>query len=295
MGNFKATRRSVDKVMPSGVSITMQNLIGEHQALITSSDEKKRRNAIDQMLLGCITRIGNNYNVTIEDIGRLLSQDRAWALFELRQFSNRRSPNFIFDYEYPVDDNGSRRKQRYEVIFNREDFPQRPYFWVFSKMVEEYKKENNLPDDYKLSENQEGFILEKEYPVMFEDYKEMLDIYKVQQLVLEDSGVTVIWEMMDGNKEKEYAKHVNKKQLSSHDQLLQRNPVYDDGSGSEILPKLPINELSQDDIEQLREDILSKEANIDTSVVLQYKEDARTTVNLNLLTVPAFFFPSLAK
>lgn len=296
MGKFKATRRSVEKVMPSGVAITMLNLTGEHQALITSSDEKKRRNAIDEMLLGCISRIGDNYSPTLEDIGRLLSQDRAWCLFELRQFSNKRSPNFIFDYEYPVDDNGYRRKQRYEVIFNREDFPQRPYYWTFEKMAEDYKKENGIELKCDLSENQIASMLEKPYPELFSNYNEMLEIYKKQEVLLEDSNVVVYWEMMDGDKEKSYAKNANKKNVSSHDQILQRNPRYNDGESElDNLPAVPLNELSQDDIEQLREDIVSKEAFIDTSVVLQYKEDARTTVSLNLITVPAFFFPSLAK
>ena len=292
-GNFKSTRRKQTKVMPSGVEVEMLNLIGAHQALITNSDENRRKNAIDEMLLGCLTRIGNNANITSTHIEILLGQDRAWLLFELRKFSNKRSPNFIFDYEFPVDENGSRRKQRYEVLFNKSDFPQRPYYWVAKKMVENFKEENKINRD--LSDTEIAEIYEGEFPKMYDDYSQMLNEHKEQTLILEDSQTTVHWTMLDGKREKEYSKIVSKKNVSSHDQLMQRNPVFEDETSDKIMPALPINDLSQDDIEQLREDIMTKEANIDTTVVVQYREDTRAQVQLNLITLPSFFFPSLAK
>lgn len=297
MGNFLNTRRTQVKVLPSGVEIEMMNLIGEHQALITNSDEKKRKTAIDEMLLGCVKRIGDKTHITLTDIERLLSQDRAWALFELRQFSNRRSQNFIFDYEFPVDENGNRRKQRYEVIFDKKDFPQRPYYWVVEKMIDDYKEENKKPSNYTLSIDELNNLWENEYPIMYSSYDEMLSKYKEQEVLLPDSGVKVIWTLLDGEREKKYSQNVNSKKVTSHDQLLQRNPLYisEDYIQGKPMPSLPINVISQDDIETLREDILTKEANIDTTVVVQYKNDINSIVQLNLISLPAFFFPSLAK
>jgi len=295
MERFSA-RRSQELVFPSGVKFGMLSLIGEHQRLITEQDEKKRRNAIDDMLLDCISYIGNKEKVTKEDIEKLLSQDRAFALFELRKFSNRRSPNFIFDYEFPVDKTGNRRKQRYEVIFDKKDFPTRPYYWVVEQMVAKHKEQNSIK---KLSEEdiEDLFKNVELFPVYYESYEEMLDTHKNQTLVLEDSGVTVSWELLDGKYERVYSLNNNAKSATSHTQLELRKAVYNDGTFSDDakLPKLPLDKISYDDIEQLREDILKKEANIETSVVIQYKEDASSITQLNLITVPAFFFPSLAK
>lgn len=292
-------RRKETYVTPSGVEIGLLSMYGDHQALITNSDEKKRRNAIDEMLKDCIEFIGNNREVTMKDVEALLSFDRSAILFRLRQFSNLRSPNFLFDYEFPVTNNGDRRKQRYEVIFNKRDFPQRPAYWVMEKMVADYRKELGLDENAKaeLTEDQISDMLEKHtFPVCYESYSEMLEKHKFQTVKLIDAGVEVHWEMLDGATEKKYADSKRQKEVSSHDQLLQRNPKYKEVDGEkENFMLLPIGKISTDDIEDLRADVLKKEADIDTSVVVQYREDVRTQANLNLITVPAFFFPSLAK
>lgn len=298
METFLGTRRKQELVFPSGVKFGMLSLLGEHQRLITEQDEKKRRSAIDDMLLSCISYIGNKEKVTKEDIENLLSMDRAYALFELRKFSNKRSPNFVFDYEFPVDKTGNRRKQRYEVIFDKKDFPTRPYSWVLDVMAKEYIEKNGITSDTLEDEVVEDLCKNVElFPVIYDSYQEMLSIHKYQKTKLEDSNVEVSWQLLDGKYEKVYSINNSSKRATSHTQLLLRKPTYNDGTFKEEqkLPDLPLDRLSYDDIEQLREEILKREANIETSVVIQYKEDASSIVQLNLISVPAFFFPSLAK
>lgn len=292
--NFKGTRRSQVKVFPSGVEVEMQNLIGAHQAMITNSDDKQRKNALNNILLDCCKRIGEKTTITMKDIEKLLSNDRAYFLFELRMFSNRLSPNFTFDYEFPVDKNGSKRKQRFEVIFDRADFPQRPYKWVQDKMVADYTAENNI--NQELTDDLIEKITSTDFPILYQDYDQMLEENLEQTVTLPDSQCEVTWTLLQVASEDKYATGVAKRNFSSHDQLLQRNPKYQDGE-TEVgkpLPALPLNDLSQDDIETLRNDIVKTEGLIDTSVVVQYKDDVTTATKLNLVSVPAFFFPSLA-
>ena len=296
MGKFEATRKTEEIVLPSGIKARLRSLMGEHQVLISQSDEKKRRNAIDEMLLDCIASLGEKSSLTMQDIEKLFSADRAYALFRIRQLSNKTSDKFVFDYEFPVDANGSRRKQRYIVEFNKKDFPARPYFWVWEKMKADYKAANKLERD--LTEEQEEEILEKtDFPEMFTSYEDIREKYFEQICTLPESGVAVHWYILDGESEKKFAANKKAKDVNSHDQIVLRKPVYEeeDYKPGAVMPNVPLNKLSLEDIEALREDIMKKEANIETSVVIQYREDAGVQTSLNLITVPAFFFPSLAK
>ena len=201
MGKFEATRKTEEIVLPSGIKARLRSLMGEHQVLISQSDEKKRRNAIDEMLLDCIASLGEKSSLTMQDIEKLFSADRAYALFRIRQLSNKTSDKFVFDYEFPVDANGSRRKQRYIVEFNKKDFPARPYFWVWEKMKADYKAANKLERD--LTEEQEEEILEKtDFPEMFTSYEDIREKYFEQICTLPESGVAVHWYILDGESEK---------------------------------------------------------------------------------------------
>lgn len=296
MGKFDSFRKEKSFVLPSGVSITMKSLMGEHQTLITNADEKKRKSAIDEMLLDCTVSLGYNSNLTIKDIEKMLSSDRAYALFQLRQFSNETSDQFVFDYEFPVDKNGNKRKQRYIVEFNKRDFPAKPYYWVYRNMVQEWKKLKDIKND--LTEDDEADMLESmDFPILYNSYEEMLSEHFNQELILPNSEVKVYWTLLDGEKEKKYAELKKEKDINSHDQIILRNPKYKEDDHSEGQPMLnvPLNKLTQIDIEALRGDIISKEANIDTSIVVQYRDNVNVQASLNLITVPSFFFPSLAR
>lgn len=298
MEKFLSTRRSQDRVMPTGVKVTMRSLTGQHQALITQDDDVKRKTAIDEMILDCIVRIGDKTDIQMSDVEGLLSNDRAWFLFQLRIFSNKQSPDFLFDYEFPVDKGGKRRKQRYKVLFNKEDFPARPYYWVWEKMCSDYRDANEMKATQELTESDLDILHNQEYPEMFQMYSEMLAKYQKQELVLPDSEVKIQWTMTTGLSERLHSERKGNATRSSHDQLLLHNPKYWDDDATktwETAPILPLNKLSNDDIEALREDIMKKEASIETSVVIQYKEQESVQANVNLITIPSFFFPSLAR
>lgn len=298
MGNLTFTRKKELYVTPSGVPVLLQATIGEHQSWITNSEETRRKTAIDDMLKDCIVELGDKKDITAMDIDNIFSFDRAAMLFKLRQISNRLSPNFIFDYEFPVSNKGEKRQQRYEVLFNKKDFKQRPASWVYDKMVTDYKTANEIAVDEKLTEDQIGEVLLQDFPVVYENYAEMLAAHKDQETILPDTGVKVLWKILDIKQERAFSEMKKNKETSSHDQLLLRCPVYRDDSveaGAKILPQLPLNKLSSDDIETLRNDIITREASIDTSVTVQYRKEATLQKSLNLITVPSFFFPSLAK
>lgn len=293
--SFKATRREGRKVLPSGVEFVMRSLIGDHQAWITDSDDKKRKENMDKMLLDCLVSIGTKKNLTAGDVDRLIGFDRAFIFFELRMFSNRRNKDFCFDYEFAADADGNRRKQRYNIVFDKKDFPQRPAFWVLEKMKSDLagkleKKESEITKD----EVDTMLYEATEFPVMYNTYDEMLTERKSQTVTLPDSKVEVTWEMVDGAQEKKFA--ANMKKPNSHTPLLQRSPKYKDETFKEgnVLPSLPIGQLSFDDIETLRQDYMTKEADIDTSVVIMYKNDNNCQTQVNLITIASFFFPSLA-
>lgn len=300
MGKFDGYRRSSTIVIGSGIEVELISLLGEHQKLITINDEKKRRKGLDKMLLSCTKRIGDNEDLVMKDITKLFSTDRKEMLIELRQLSTNRKPEFKFDYEFPVK-NGQRRKQRYNIEFNKNDFPVRPYYWVLEKMVSAYKTRNEIKSDVELSEEQEIEAYKGEFPVMFTDYDEIIDSYKEQKTVLELCEITIHWTMLDGESEAKFARLLQSDNVSSHSIIESRKPLYFDNEIKEIdisnkdtaLP-VPLDKMDLLDIEQLRSDIDSKEGKSDTMLVVQYKEDSQTQAMIDLISTAAFFFPSLA-
>jgi len=297
---FSQTRKSTTKVLPSGIEVELLSLTGKQQKDLTINDESKRKNAIDNMLLDCTGRIGSKTTVTPKDIEKLFSEDRKYMLFELQQFSNDYDPEFRFAYEFPTKD-GKKLKDTYIVMFTKEDFPKRPYKWVMDEMIRLHKEKNEIAADVELDEDQLKMILIKEeYPVMFTDtYDEIIEKYKQQKTKLKECGVEVVWNVLDGIAEKENAKFTNEKKMSSHTYFQNRDCKYLDPEslekGKEIPINVPYDDVSTNDLEQLRETMLDFEASIETNVVVSYKGDTSMQANLNLVTVPAFFFRSLAK
>lgn len=282
-------------VLPSGIQAELRGLQGKHQAMITINDEAKRRKGIDTMLKESIVRLGNKTDIVLADVKNLLSADRKALLFELRQISNNHDRNFVFDYEFPTK-GGKKLKQRYEVDFINEQFPTKPYFWVAEKMVAAYKAENSIEGALDDVETKEA--LAAEIPVLFEDYNEILELAS-RNLKLPECGVTVFWNMLDGEQETRFAKLLGAKEanITSHEQIKMRRPTYipEEAKGNENAKSaVPLDQLSLIDIEALRRDIMSKEGDVDSFVVVQYKGDSTIQAQVDLLSTPAFFFASLA-
>lgn len=286
-------------VLPSGIEIELQALKGKHQEDISINDESKRREAIDTMLYECLVSIGDNKNLTLKDIQAMLSEDRKEALMALRQLSNNNNPNFRFKYEFPTQ-HGKRLEDTYEVIFDKEDFPKKPYSWVLEEMKKQHIANNDMADDTVLSDDEIDAVIKTndKFPIMFTDYSEILSTYGKQRLVLPDSGLTIVYNLLDGKTESNYTKNLKSNKISSHTYISMRDAKYLQPEkleeGKEIPIILPLGELSIEDIEFLRGEMRKIEADIHTTVVVQYKSDASIQAQVNLIATPAFFFPSLA-
>jgi hypothetical protein len=306
MSTFLSARKSKATVFPTGVPVEYKALIGLYQAWLTDANETKRKEAIDKMLLDCLVSIGSKTNLIMADVEALLDFDKAFLLFDLRQFSNKNSSNFVFDYEFAADSQGHKRKQRYDIFYAKKDFPQRPARWVFEKMKADYiaayvdKNEMKAEDWQETSwtPDMEKTMLQDcdQFPKMYDTYAEMLSANLYETIRLDDSGVDVTWRMVDGARAKKFGKDYDMKNANSHTQLLLRDPKYKKPGApeSEIGAILPLNDLTNDDIEQLRTSYIQKEAFIDTSVTIMFAADKSTEKPINLIHIAAFFFPSLA-
>jgi hypothetical protein len=73
--------------LPSGQEVELVELTGREEELLTNQRLIKTGDAINQVLLNCIKRIGENKSPTMEDILNLLSGERLFILVKLRQIS----------------------------------------------------------------------------------------------------------------------------------------------------------------------------------------------------------------
>jgi hypothetical protein len=277
----------------SGIEVEIQSLVGKWQKELTQSNEQKRRGAFDEMLFDCINRIGSKTKseLTMKDIRALFREDRKQALFNIRQISNKNNPLFTFNYEFPTK-NGKKYKQKYTVKYEKEDFPVKPYQWVREEMFERYRKLNEIEEGAELDEIQQAEALDTPIPILFQDYQEIVNKFRKQEFVLPESKVLIEWEIMDGEKEKQNQGVLNADNVSSHTQIMIRNCIYRDEKKTPI--KIPLDRMDTLDIEALRYQMMEVEGDIETSVVVQYKEDTTMQANVDLVTTAGFFFPSLA-
>ncbi len=73
--------------LPSGQEIELVELTGREEELLTNQRLIKSGEAINQVLLNCIKRIGENKSPKLDDVLNLLSGDRLFILVKLRQIS----------------------------------------------------------------------------------------------------------------------------------------------------------------------------------------------------------------
>lgn len=301
------TRRKGEYVTPSGIAVNLQSLIGKWQKELTQSNDVKRKGAFDEMLLDCLTSIGrkSKSELTSKDVIKIFREDRKGLLFEIRQISNKRNPKFTFDYEFPTKD-GKKYKDTYEVDFTPEDFPVKPYKWVADKMmvlyaikegilvVDDAEGINELPAGITLTKEQEKIALSGPFPVMYDNYDDIIANHKTQKCILPESGIEVQWDILDGEAEKKFQGILTSDSVSSHTQIQVRSAKYKNETESSVLLQLPLDNMDTLDIEGLRGHIMDVEANVETSVVVQYKDNSNMQANVDLVTTAAFFFPSLA-
>ncbi|HRT97834.1 MAG TPA: hypothetical protein P5532_25795 [Planctomycetota bacterium] len=73
--------------LPSGIEIGLVEMTGAEEDLLTNRRLMKNGEAINQVLLNCTKRLGDNVEPKMKDILDLLSGDRLYALVRLRQVS----------------------------------------------------------------------------------------------------------------------------------------------------------------------------------------------------------------
>ncbi|HRT97566.1 MAG TPA: hypothetical protein P5532_24430 [Planctomycetota bacterium] len=73
--------------LPSGIEIDLVEMTGVEEDLLTNRRLMKNGEAINQVLLNCTKRLGENAEPKMKDILDLLSGDRLFALVRLRQVS----------------------------------------------------------------------------------------------------------------------------------------------------------------------------------------------------------------
>lgn len=291
---FKVTKKE-DIILPSGVKATIKGLEGKHQEMITNQDDKKRLEGFKTMLWDCIVSIGNVSNISENYIDKITSFDRKFILWRIRKLSNDDNPKFVFDYEFPAK-NGTKHKERFEIDFDEKSFPTIPSIWVRKKMYDDYASEKNITGELSYDEKSEAIL--GDFPVMYDSYDEMLNEHYQKTITLPECQVEIFWHLSTGEDEDKLSKIPNYKN-SSHTQFHMRTPKFINKELSEIkkkeiIERVPINDLCNQDVEFLRRNIMETEGNVDSLVVVQSKKDTSLMTQIDLLQTPAFFFASLA-
>lgn len=267
-------------VLPSGIKMKVRNLKGIDQRTLTEQKNAKSKDTFNTMLADCTLQIGSKTHIDKKDIQRMLANDRRFALMALRQHSLRNQHMFMFKFEWPLD-NRAKDIQDYEVDLSQ-GFAQKPYYWV-AQRIQELKANDAW---------QEG----DEFPVMFEDYSEVLEMAQ-QEITLPESGLEVQYMMLNGDQEAKWS-NVDKESISSHTQIQMRAPkvilTAKEGEKTRVPMTLDLDNLDLLDIEFLRRDFREKEGFIDTFLTIQNQKDAAKESRVDLISTKDFFFPSQA-
>lgn len=291
--NIFKVEKTATRILPCGVKAEIRGLEGKHQAQITVQDEKKRGAGLKRMLWDCIVSLGDMHSIPEVYIDKLTSFDRKYLLWEIRRLSNEDTDTFTFDYEFPATDN-RKLKQRYQVDFNDEAFPIIPAIWVREKMISDYMEREGLTE---VNDEIKKEAIQGEFPILYESYDAMLEIQKRVHLTLPECGVTVFWELSSGKDEERTAKIIGNR-ANSHTQLEMRRPRFENtdlgNKDKPVIQPVPLNDLSNIDIEVLRKNIMETEGHVDSMIVVQSDEDTGKIAQVDLLQTPAFFFASLA-
>ena len=264
----------------TGVSFVVKELTGKEQRLMTEQGDKKQGDSFLEMMESIVISIGSVQNPKKDFIKKLLSGDRKKILLEARKFSligTDQENKFTFNYKYT---NSKKTKEEHEFVVDLSNgCPETPYPIFDPKTGEVQKDETGKP-----------------LPVVCTEYDQ---VQKDVTITLPRSKKQVIFTLLDGFGE-DIATLSKKKDKSSHTTLQMRNPreLYKKESSSEAIPiQLHLDSLSLVDIEYLRKAIKNVEGEVDTIVEFEHPEaeikiGSEKTVRIDLVSQPAFFFPS---
>jgi len=275
-----------DYVTPSGVAFTVVNYTGKQQRLISELTPENSNAKLNELLLSSIRRIGSNQKLTADYFNTLTSVDRKFMLVVGRQHTLKYKESFEFTYTWPVSP-GDQTKQTdsHNISFTSENFPVTPPIWMREYLSKQ--KEDGI--DY----NPDGH--NKPFPILYDSYEEMLAANKERRGTLPEADCQYKWELITGARELEKSKSEAK--ININDQFPIHRAMYLFGvsqDGKEVWRAIDPEETDMLDVEHLRVEFQNVEGNIDTMLSIK-KLNSRDVANVDLLTVPAFFFPSLGR
>jgi hypothetical protein len=280
----------VEKVTPSGVPFSVRNLIGEDQDMLTKAIKSTgETTAFNQMMTNALRKLGNLEGDQIKPkvVSSMLSNDRAFVLLTMRQHTLSYKPNFDFKYEWPLQV-GKRDKEvvDYSVDLNHENFPVIPYAWMRKKIAELQKEDPAFKPD--------GHLIP--FPVIYQDYSQMVSENKNVEGEFPISKKKYKWEVLDGLTEANYAKAL-REDIRINLMLEMRKPKYlfADGVKKDVWAEFETKTAHILDLEHLRDQIRDIEGLVDTTLTIQHPTDVTRRERVNLISLPVFFFPSLAR
>lgn len=218
--------------LPSGDEIELREMTGAEEELLTNQRLIRSGDAVNQVLVNCILRIGESDEISPKAVGDMLSGDRLFTLVKLRQVSL--GDEVELDLVCPSA--ACRAKNR--VTVNLDDLPVTPY-------GEEREFVFGLPA----------------------------------------SGSKVRFAYLDGHKEKRLAQM----QEPSISAAMMIRILDIDGTAPS---KKALAEMSLRDRSALRQDMLSVDAGIDTTIESNC-DSCGTKIRTRLEAEPSFLFPGV--
>jgi len=278
----------------SGVPCTIRSLIGRDQETLTKQDGAKANSQFNELLADAVVAIGDDRNITVDKIEKMLTNDRRHVLVNLRQFTVRDKKTFKFTYEWPIT-SGDKDNQEYEINLSDENFPYVPYKWVLDEIsdmdeqdLKEFESENGTI--YNAKSNKSGAI-----PVVYENYDEMLSS-ELNRVFKTSEEQEIHWEIQSGITEKKWS-NFPKSKMSSLTPLEWHNPKYvfkKDESGKNMFTKWDVRKADYMDVEDFRIETKNVEGDIDTYITIENQNDPSKIKKIDLVSTVEFFFPSQA-
>ena len=129
------------------------------------------------------------------------------------------------------------------------------------------------------------------FPALFETYEEMLEKYQYFEGKLPLSEQEYRWKFIDGTVERKWL-GVLQDNPRINMVIEMRSPQVKFLDGKYMMFETPDAEIL--DLEHLRAEMKDKEGDINTFLTIQHQTDPHRQQRVDLLQVPAFFFPSQA-
>lgn len=301
----------IRKVTPSGLPFEIRNLIGKDQDTLTRNMKKEGdRSAFNIMLTDALKSVGEltGDKINPKFVSNILSNDRAFMLIVMRQHSLDYKEDFDFNWEWPIDGKNKTQKvvQPYTVKLNHENFPVVPYKWMREHIAEAKAKHKLEQDEAQKEGNGIADFVEPDghkvlFPELFASYADMLATHREIKGELPKSKVKYKWELLDGATEALYKNQLTE-DMRINLMLEMRKPKWfweaPTGLGTEkktLWADLDTARYHIQDLEHLRGEIMDIEGNVDTTITIVHQNDTTRKERINLITMPPFFFPSLAR